>query len=247
MSRSRWVVGWLASVSFLGGTQQLHADQFSQAEIQQLLTQLGSNADQALRDDLANPSLLPSDGYHRARLRWKVDPAIGPEGAILVGAPVAARVGDRLRTLRVQGVSFSDSFTVRRIFSALDSWNMRTDSDQWADAMADAAFRVRDTMAAQGVTNPDPTFIWNALAGRPALRDMFLVSETSRDFPAYDVLGDLRPSSSGTIECYDVYRYIPIGPDSWDCLEPAAWGCFFKRPCPGPGSPDLELRKKTKY
>lgn len=229
MSRSRWVTGWLALACFLEGARQVYADQFTQAEIQQLLTQLGSNADQALRDDLANPSLLPADGRHQAFLYWEAANPGQPRGWLTVVNPPGSRVGEKLRTLRTQGVSFSDSVTVRRLLSAADSWAVRSASVSWGDAIADADFRIWDAATLQGVTTPSATFIWNALASWPELRDMFIVSELSRDFPAYSVMSDPRP---GEVWCYQIVKATPV-PGGFHC-EGEGSGCDRKIDCPRP-------------
>jgi hypothetical protein len=84
-------------------------DEYTDEEIQQLISELGSFASQALLDDLNLPSagLAPPQGEHPARFQFVMNGST-PVG-LLVAAPAGARIGKRLQALKEQDVEFTES------------------------------------------------------------------------------------------------------------------------------------------
>lgn len=211
------------------------ADSQTPAEIAQLLQELGSSADQDLIDNLNDPGLIPESGKHKAQLYWDTRTRVSARGSLAVPAPVAARVGHRLRAFRAQGVMFSDTTTVRRIFNATDSWDALIASPKFWDAIAEADGFIWKKAQQQGMTVPNATLIWAALEIRPGLHDMFVARESSRDVPIYTPTSDPGPDP-GEMWCYQTYRAMTV-PQGILCYS-SGTDCWFRVPCPsGAGSP----------
>jgi hypothetical protein len=182
------------------------------SDISILLSEIAEHASPELINDLGDPSVLPSDGIHRAVYYWDTQLTDIPGGALALVLPTGVRVGLALRELEAQRVRLTYSPSVLRLLTATDNWNKLQNTQRFIDGLHQVGNLVRLQARAQQ-QDPDTPLAMEVLGRASTLTDLFSVPDHAT---ASGRRSEPEPEP-GELQCFYMYKFRGHHPDAPPC------------------------------